>query len=62
MHIALSRRLAAYPRSSHFQKDPGLDLSFSSPRALPGKEEGVRPKGKGSPGTPNLTKTTKLVE
>ncbi|KAM7460046.1 hypothetical protein LguiA_035976 [Lonicera macranthoides] len=36
--------------------------SFSSPRALPGKEEGVRPKGKGSPGTPNLTKTTKLVE
>lgn len=26
MHIALFRRLAAYPRSSHFQKDPGLDL------------------------------------
>lgn len=26
MHIALSRRLAAYPRSSHFQEDPGLDL------------------------------------
>ncbi|KAJ0088898.1 hypothetical protein Patl1_32878 [Pistacia atlantica] len=25
MHIALSRRLAAYPRSSHFQEDPGLD-------------------------------------
>ncbi|KAJ6859815.1 hypothetical protein NC651_036196 [Populus alba x Populus x berolinensis] len=27
MHIALSRRLAAYPRSSHFQEDPGLDPS-----------------------------------
>ncbi|KAL0302646.1 UNVERIFIED_CONTAM: putative DNA-directed RNA polymerase [Sesamum calycinum] len=26
MHIALSRRLAAYPRSSHFQEDPRLDL------------------------------------
>ncbi|KAJ6826875.1 NADH dehydrogenase subunit 1 [Iris pallida] len=26
MHIALSRRLAAYPRSSYFQEDPGLDL------------------------------------
>ncbi|MCI48291.1 hypothetical protein A2U01_0069534, partial [Trifolium medium] len=25
-HIALSRRLAAYPRSSRFQEDPGLDL------------------------------------
>lgn len=26
MHIALSRRLAAYPRSSHFQEDPLFDL------------------------------------
>nr|YP_010437927.1 NADH dehydrogenase subunit 1 [Photinia serratifolia]UTB64260.1 NADH dehydrogenase subunit 1 [Photinia serratifolia] len=26
MHIALSRRLAAYPRSSHFQEDPRLYL------------------------------------
>ena len=32
MHITL-KRLAAHPRSSHFQEDPKFDLDFSTERS-----------------------------